>query len=50
MDTSSPSPKKIEILVISKDKYDEIKGRMLTEKEIEDLLKKNQFNLVQKDA
>lgn len=41
MDTSTPSPKKIEILVISKDKFDEIQGKMLSEKEIEELLKKN---------
>lgn len=44
MDTTSPSPQKIEIVIISKDQHNEVKSKTLTEAEVLELLKKNGFN------
>ena len=43
MDTSSPAPQKIEVVIISKDDYD-VKSKTLVESEVLGLLKKNGFN------
>lgn len=46
MDTTTPAPNKIEIVIITKEKNTgEVRGKTLKEKEIEDLLKKNGFNV-----
>ena len=47
MDTVAPAPKKIEILLISKNNNQEVTGKFLNLTEVEDLLKKNK--LVEQD-
>ena len=49
MDTANPSAKKIEIVVITKENDGEVKGRSLKESEVDALLVKNEFNVVQKE-
>ena len=45
MDTNSPSASKIELVVIKRNEFNEVEGKTLSEKEVNELLLKNGFNV-----